>query len=159
MHSHWTNKRDIKLQFYALKRFETRQVPFVFGASKSSLFITQDSTCLPASPQPRSTPACRRDASFCSAATGWARDEVCVTRCVYSTNNRRVRKKKGGTGALWKETEAGDATSERKESPGDGERRRGRRRVAGCVVAWLDCDLARICGGHAMVAKSGRHKQ
>lgn len=30
MHSHWTNERDIKLQFYALKRFETRQVPFCF---------------------------------------------------------------------------------------------------------------------------------
>lgn len=47
MHRRRTNKRDIKAQFYAVRRFESKQVPFVSGGSKSSLFITQDSTCLP----------------------------------------------------------------------------------------------------------------
>lgn len=94
MHSHWTNKRDIKLQFYALKRFETGRF-LLFSVHPNPLCLL-----------PKIPPACQPPLSLarCLHVDGmhhfvWLhRDEPemkCVTRYVYSTNNRRVKKKKG----------------------------------------------------------------
>lgn len=74
----------MKAHFYAVRRCESGKVPFVSSASKSSLFITQESTCL---------------ASLCGGGgvlhfIGLLRDEPgarCATSCVYSANNRRAR--------------------------------------------------------------------
>lgn len=109
MHRRRTNKRDIKAQFYAVRRFESKQVP-LFPAALNPLCLSPQ---IPPACQkaPRCTTAARRrDASFCLAAarrTRRRRRRTETSRAaspVCSARNHSARKRDGRT-----QKQSGDA--------------------------------------------------